>query len=273
MGTTELEQKPENVVVLFNGMVDISLALGVQPVGAVESWVQQPWYEYLRDDMDGVVNLGLETQPDLEQIVELDPDLIIGVKVRHEEIYEQLADIAPTVMAAEVHTWKDNMELAGEALYAEEEANAFFAEWDARVADFQEQMGDKLDMEVSFINFRADHSRIYAAGYTGLIFEELGFSRPENQRVDDAVIELTSKESIPEMDGDVIFEFTYDTGEDGAVFETQQDWKSHPLWETLNAVQQDQVYEVDEVAWNTAGGAQSAMMLLDDLYELFELEQ
>ncbi len=42
MGTSEIKGTPERVVILFSGAVDISLALGVKPVGAVESWIGNP---------------------------------------------------------------------------------------------------------------------------------------------------------------------------------------------------------------------------------------
>lgn len=42
MGTVTLKKKPERVVILFNGAVDNAVALGVKPVGAVESWEEKP---------------------------------------------------------------------------------------------------------------------------------------------------------------------------------------------------------------------------------------
>src|SRR5699024_11398518 len=51
MGTTEIKGKPKRVVTLYQGATDVSVALGVKPVGAVESWVQQPKYDYIKDDL------------------------------------------------------------------------------------------------------------------------------------------------------------------------------------------------------------------------------
>lgn len=91
MGETPIEGTPKRIVTLYQGATDVAVALGVTPVGVVESWTQQPMYEYLRDDLKDVPFVGTETQPNLEEIAKLQPDLIIASKLRHEKVYEQLS--------------------------------------------------------------------------------------------------------------------------------------------------------------------------------------
>jgi iron complex transport system substrate-binding protein len=274
MGDTALTSVPNRVVVLFNGMVDISLTLGVKPVGAVESWVQTPWYHYLRADMGGVKNLGSELQPNLEAIVSLKPDLIIGSKARHEKIYSQLSEIAPTVMTANVFDWKTNLQVAAAALNKQDTANEFMADWNDRVASFKAKMGSSLSTEVSIVRFQPDGSaRFYVTGFAGTIFQELGLARPKDQQVEGkVVVGLSSKEQIPMLNGDVIFDITSDYGGDEKSFQSQQDWTSNPLWANLKGVKNGKYYRVNDVIWNMSGGATAAKMLLDDLYFYFDLE-
>ncbi|UFJ41418.1 iron-siderophore ABC transporter substrate-binding protein [Brevibacillus humidisoli] len=273
MGTTEIKGTPQKVVVLVNGLVDISLALGVKPTGAVQSWIGDPWYDYIKDDMQGVTVLGEETQPNLEKIASLKPDLILGSKMRHEKIYTQLSAIAPTVMTETVFDWKENLKLSAEALNKQAEAEKLISDWDKRVADFKQKMGDKLKTEVSLIRFNPDHARIYYTGFPGSIIEEVGLARPESQRVKDQVIAKLTKEQIAQMDGDVIFDFTADWKGDGAVKKLQEEWTNDPLWKNLNAVRNNKVYQVNEVFWNMSGGVMAANKMLDDLYKYFEIEQ
>ncbi|WP_010277787.1 ABC transporter substrate-binding protein [Paenibacillus senegalensis] len=270
MGTTPIEGTPQRVVTLYQGATDVVVALGIQPVGVVESWVEKPVYEYLRDDLEGVQQLGLENQPNLEEIYKLDPDVIIASQTRHEEIYETLSQIAPTVVGEPLYDWKATMKLVGEALNMEAEAQRLLDDWEARVADFKEKMGDRLPIEVTITNFRADHARIFYKGYAGLILEELGFTRPEGHDADIWGVQLTSKESIPDMNADLIFNFNSGTDTE-AIQKTYEEWTSHPLWQNLDAVKNDQVYHVNEVEWNSAGGYITANMMLDQLYEIFEL--
>lgn len=270
MGTTQIMGTPEKVVTLFQGATDAALALGVKPVGAVEAWIEQPWYVYIRDKMDGVVNLGSENQPNLEEIVALKPDLIIGSKTRHEEIYEQLSAIAPTVMTEEVHFWKDSLALTAEAANKKDEEAKFLADWADKVAEFKEKMGDKLNLEVGIVDFRADHARIVYTGFSALVLDELGIARPTDQQGEDWGVKLASKENIPQMDADILFDQTSLSRDDGRL-DLRKEWTEHPLWQNLRAVRNDRVYEVDTAVWNNGSGPLAAVEMLEDLYEIYEL--
>ena len=53
----------------------------------------------LGDRMAGVEVVGTELAVNLERLAMLEPDLILGSKKRHEEIYPQLTAIAPTQLS------------------------------------------------------------------------------------------------------------------------------------------------------------------------------
>ncbi|MFC4601383.1 ABC transporter substrate-binding protein [Cohnella hongkongensis] len=271
MGTTEVKGTPEKVATLFQGATDAALALGVKPIGAVEAWIEQPWYNYIRDRMEGAANLGSENQPDLEQLIALKPDVIVASKTRHEKIYEQLSAIAPTVMTEEVHIWKDSLALTAAALNKKDEEAKFLEDWNARVAEFKEKMGDKLKLEAGIVDFRVDHARIVFTGYSALVLEELGIARPANQTGEDWGVQLTSKENIPQMDADLIFDQTSTSRDDGRL-DLRKEWSSHPLWQNLRAVKNDRVFEVDTAVWNNGSGPLAALEMLEDLYEIYELK-
>lgn len=270
MGLIEINGTPQRVITLYQGATDTALALGVKPVGAVESWVEKPWYYYIRDKMDGVTNVGLETQPNLEAIIALQPDLIIASKSRHESIYNQLSDIAPTVMDEAHYNWKDTVKLSAKALNKLEEEEYLLSEWDKKVSEFKELMGDRLNTEVSVVGFRSDHARIFFDTFSSTILKDLGLSRPANQQEDTWGVKLTSKENIPEMDADVIFDMTSMSRDDGRV-DTKSDWTKHQLWQNLKAVQNDRVYKVNPVIWNNGSGPIAAKLMVEDLFTYFEL--
>ncbi len=102
MGETTVNGTPKRVVILTNEGTEALLAVGVKPIGAVQSWVGSPWYNHIKDEMQDVTVVGDELQPNIEMIASLKPDLIIGNKVRQEKIYEQLNQIAPTIFAADL---------------------------------------------------------------------------------------------------------------------------------------------------------------------------
>lgn len=271
MGKTEVQGTPAKVATLFQGATDAALALGVKPVGAVEAWIEKPWYNYIRDKMEGAANLGSESQPDLEQLIALKPDVIIASKTRHEKIYEQLSAIAPTVMAEEVYIWKDSLSLTAEALNKKDEEAKFLADWSAKVAEFKEKMGDKLKLEAGIVDFRVDHARIVFTGFSALVLDELGIARPAGQQGEDWGVQLASKENIPQMDADLIFDQTSTSRDDGRL-DLRKEWTGHPLWHNLRAVKNNRVFEVDTAVWNNGSGPLAALEMLEDLYEIYELK-
>ncbi|KIL42730.1 achromobactin-binding periplasmic protein [Jeotgalibacillus alimentarius] len=273
MGTATLEEKPERVVSLYQGATDTVLAFSVTPVGVVESWVQVPMYDYIKEDLQDVTYVGQETQPNLEEIAALDPDVIFASQIRHEEIYEQLSEIAPTIVNETIYDFKETTNLIGQALGEEEKVETLLADWDSRIGDFQEKISsnENWPMSAAVLNYRADHARIYVTGFAGSILQEAGFEEPiELQGQNEEIVMLNDKEAIPQMNADVFFQFMEDTPDVQKNFE---EWTSHPLYQNLEAVQNENVFTVDEVAWNMAGGLQAANLMLDDMYEYFELEQ
>ncbi len=65
------------------------------------------------------------------------------------------------------------------------------------------------------------------------------------------------------MGGDVVFVTIYGPEEDS----TKEQITSDPLWQQLEAVQQDRVYEVPDDLWMLGIGYTAANGVLDDLME------
>lgn len=272
MGTTDVPDAPQRVVVLTNEGTEAVLALGVQPVGAAKSWIGDPWYPHITEAMGEAVNLGTESKVNLELLAALQPDLILANKQRHEEIYPQLSAIAPTVVSERLRgDWRLNFELYALALGKEAEGAAALAEFEANVASLSEKLGDAKAEKVSVIRFLPSQIRIYQLdSFSGFILRQIGFDRPDNQNVEDFAIR-TGKESIPDMDGDRIFYFTWDKG-DGEGLAARDDALADPLWQSLSAVREGRVHEVSDPIWNTAGGILAANLMLEDIARIYGIE-
>ncbi|WP_199624593.1 ABC transporter substrate-binding protein [Paenibacillus alkalitolerans] len=273
MGSTEVPAKPERVIVLTNEGTEALLALGVKPAGAVKSWTGDPWYEHIKHQMEGVTNIGEESQPNLELIAGLKPDLILGNKMRHEEIYEELSAIAPTVFTETLRgKWQENFKVYADTLNLTAEGEKVLADYDARIEELKTKLGDRLSTKVSIVRFMAGDTRIYHKDtFSGVILDAIGLARPEAQDVDDFAARNVTKERIGEMDGDILFYFTYETG-DGAATAVENEWLKDPLWQQLEVVKAGNVHKVDDAIWNTAGGVLAANLMLDDLATYFEIE-
>ncbi|PEQ84145.1 iron siderophore-binding protein [Bacillus sp. AFS006103] len=277
MGSTTIKGTPKKVVILTNEGTEALLALGVKPVGAVQSWLGDPWYEHIKSEMEGVEVVGVESEVNVEKIASLKPDLIIGNKLRQEKVYDQLSAIAPTVFSETLRgDWKDNFKLYAKALNLEAKGTEVLSAYDKHVEDLKTELGDKVNQEVSVVRFMAGKSRIYYTdSFSGVLFDQLGFKRASQQEAlftPDNKLGLLAvevgKEVIPQMDGDLLFYFTYAPPGDQAALDTAKEWTNDPLWKNLNAVKSGHVYEVSDATWNTSGGVLSANIMLDDLKNL-----
>lgn len=269
MGETKIKGTPKKVVVLTNEGTEAVLSMGIKPIGAVKSFTLGDWYDHIKADMESVKIVGDENQPNLEMIASLKPDLIIGNKVRQEKVYEQLSANAPTVFSERLSgDWQINFKLYAEALNKKAEGDKIIADFEKRITDFKAKAGDQLKTKVSIVRFMPGKVRIYMKDtFSGVILNKLGFERPASQNQDKFADDLT-KERIPDMNGDILFYFTWDN-EKGEANKIEQEWTNDPLWKNLDVVKQGKVHKVSDAVWNTAGGIKAANLLLDDLEKYF----
>ncbi|TAE56172.1 MAG: iron-siderophore ABC transporter substrate-binding protein [Nostocales cyanobacterium] len=90
---------PNRVVALEWGYVENLLALGIQPVGVADI---TGYKKFVNIDLkldNSVVDIGTRSEPNLETITQLKPDLILGIELRHQSIYPTLSAIAPTFLS------------------------------------------------------------------------------------------------------------------------------------------------------------------------------
>ena len=266
MGETVVPQTPERVVLLWSALD--TLALGVEPVGAVLSGPSQMVGEALipmfSDRTAGIAAVGNYAQPNLETIVELQPDLILGTTFA-ESFYPHLSQIAPTVLmdiSGGAAAWKTYVLTWATALGKPDAAQALIQQYEQRIAQFQQVMGDRLqNTRVSVARFGSDRIRIYQTdSLPGAVLAETGLLRPESQqqRNHDETISL---ESLPSIDGDVLF-FVQDDPEESTLAKTQE----NQLWSQLDVVQRGQVHEVSAEVWFLNLGIVSAHLMLNDLF-------
>ena len=265
MGEAEIEGTPKRVVVLDTGELDSAMSLGVKPVGAVEAVEGLGLPSYLEGTGE-IEDVGTIEEPNLEKIATLNPDLILSSKLRHEQIYDQLSQIAPTVFTETTGvTWKENFEKHAEAMNRSDQAKKVMAGYEDRIGRFKNAMGDRLgENEVSVVRFLPGETRIYQKeSFIGTVLEDAGLPRPASQDVDEFALLNVSEEEIPEMDGDAIFVTVYGAPEDS----TEDKITSDPLWRKLEAVRQDRVYEVSDDLWMLGIGPTAAGGIVDDLDE------
>ena len=263
MGETEVVADPQRVVVLDSSFLDASIALGVTPIGAPEGVAGRGLPAYLgADAVTGVEIIGETNVPNLEAIAALQPDLIIGAKVRHEVLYDTLSQIAPTVMSESSGTnWTDQVRLTADALGRVDQAEALLADFETRAAQVGPAIGAP-GKTATIVRFIPGQTRLYGPEtFSGSVLTLVGFDLGTNEAkgYDPAYsMALVSEEQIDLLNSDVLFTTTLaDEGSARPGFEA--------LWATLPAVQNGNRFDISDDVWMTGIGVIGANLILDDL--------
>ena len=134
-GEVEIPADPQRIVDL-SGNSDILSILGYDVIGTANSdaydYTKLP--SYLEETLSGAEILGYSYQDtmDVEAIMNLNPDLIV-ISTIQEKMYDQLSEIAPTVMIQlEALNWKDDVRALGKVFGKEEVANEWIANYEAK---------------------------------------------------------------------------------------------------------------------------------------------
>jgi iron complex transport system substrate-binding protein len=271
---------PKRIVALDASTLEYLLALGIKPTGAVLS---SEFSRFL--NTEGIINIGSTEEPNLEKIVTLQPDLIIGTDY-YETIYQQSVRIAPTILWGDAlwggsgHSgeWKEAFMQFAQLLQKTDIAEQVMNSYNARLDEFKQNMGERLERtKVSVVRLYPDRINLYLQdSFCGTILQDAGLPRPPaqaiaadtaKQRFGNAIQVSISKEVLDQADGDVMFVWT---GENTAEANQQAqeklvELKSDPLWGRLNVVQQNKVYQVPSY-W-IGSGPIAANAVIDDLFK------
>ncbi len=265
LGETKAPANPQRVVVLDTGALVDAIALGVKPVGAA-LFGTSDLLGYLGAKTEGIKDIATSEEPNIEAILALQPDLIIGSKDQNEKSYQQLAQVAPTVLAAAEPgaEWKAYFRFVAEALNRQAEAERLIGDYEARVAEFQRRMGDRLaQTDVSIFRSRPEGVDIYSQQtFAGTVVREAGLSRPPGQDNMTKFSERISVELIPRLDADVIF--WVERNEKEAAGGRQ--FREQPLWGQLEAVKAGRAHRVSWDVWVAGWNITGANLILDDLF-------
>ncbi|MEA5466683.1 iron-siderophore ABC transporter substrate-binding protein [Leptothoe sp. PORK10 BA2] len=282
-GTACVPNEIQRMVTLDGVTFEYAIAAGLSPIATAG----QGLMDHMAEQLAGVENVSQTGEPNLEQVLALSPDLIVGLD-SNQVAYAQATQIAPTVLFKFEHSgqWKTSFQQFAEALGQADVAQQTMANYDARTADFRARMGiGKVspkenrpnDLQVSVVRIYPETINLYLRdSFVGTVLQDAGLSRPTAQNIgaDEAaalfgnpIQTSISRELLNQAEGDVIFLWT---GENTAeLAETAQQklesLQQDPLWQQLKAVQTGRVYRVPSY-W-IGSGPIAANAILDDLFK------
>lgn len=94
----DIPDNPQRIVSLDDLTTELLLGLGIRPVGVADPDSYRRQGKPLADRLDQTVSLGTAQQPNLERLVSLQPDLILGISSLHSALFDRLDRLAPTIM-------------------------------------------------------------------------------------------------------------------------------------------------------------------------------
>lgn len=235
-GPIEVPANPKRVVVLasFTGNV---MALGVNLAGT-DSWSKMnPRFE---EDLKDVEEISDEN---LEKIIELEPDLIIGLSTSKN--IDKLSEIAPTVTYTygKVDYLTQHLEI-GKLLNKEKEAQEWVDDFKKRAQETGQEIKAKIgeDSTVSVIENWDKQLYVYGDNWgrgTEILYQEMKLAMPEK------VKEMALKDGYYALSIEVLPEFAGDYVVLSKNLDTDNGFQETDTYKNLPAVKNDRVFEVN----------------------------
>ncbi len=266
LGTLVLQEVPKRVVALEFSFVDALANIKVSPVGVADDNDNTRVIEPIRQRIDSWTSVGSRSQPSLEVIASLKPDLIIADRERHEAIYEDLKKIAPTlILKSRGESYEDNLQAVikvAAALGKEAEMNAMVSAHNTRMDDIAARI--QSDKTVMFAVSSTRGVTMHGPkAYAGGVMTRLGLSSPIPEEKDKAYIR-TTLERLLQVNPDYFLVGEY--GDETAVDE----FKMNPLWNMMSSVKNDHYTETDPRLWSLNRGMIAAEIMAAEIEALLK---
>ncbi|WP_054028830.1 ABC transporter substrate-binding protein [Bacillus sp. FJAT-28004] len=261
-GEMTLEKVPEKIVVLDVQYADQMLALGFQPAGSVVAETDNGLPPYLGDKMGNIPLLGTYVEPNLEGIIAIEPDLIIATEF-HDDIYEDLLKIAPTITLERNEDWQTVLLKFGKILNKPQEAQALVDGYKQKISELKTALTDKMKGQtVALIRPRDEMIRLQTTSHrtSQILYDDLGLTPPKmavNSKDSSMMISL---EVLPELAADHMFLLQDDTN-----LELTTEFQNTAIWKSLNAVKESKIYAENTAQWIGYYGPIAINLVVDQI--------
>lgn len=264
-GTFTIEETPQRIVVLEYSFVDALAIVGVSPVGIADDKDKARIIKPVRDIIDDWQSVGTRSQPSLETISSLNPDLIIADMDRHESIYQDLQKIAPTlILPSRRETYTKLLGAAaiiGKVVNKDQEMQARLAQHKANMERYAKQLPDGIEVQfgIALENYISLHP---GKSYSGTVIQALGMTTPDSIKDKKASV----RSGLEQLLSINPKHFIIGQYSDNNILKV---WEKEVLWNLLSAVKSDQVYFMDDPnVWSRARGIFAAEIIAQDLIRL-----
>lgn len=219
-----------------------ALILGVKPLGAITVGGEFP--AMFKEITAETKPIGEKIQPNIETILSLKPDIILGSTKFPAETLEKLNKVKDTIPVSHISTdWEDNLMLMGQLSGKEDKAKEIIEKYKEDAKEAKEKLGDKMkDKKVVAIRIRNGNIFIYpeAVFFNPVLYNDLGLTAPEPVKAAKAQEEI-SLEKFSELNPDYIF-VQFSESENADKPKALEELNNNPIWKSINAVKEGKVF-------------------------------
>ena len=234
-GNVEIPADPQRIVDL-SGNSDILSILGYDVVGTANSdaYDYTKFPSYLEERLKGAEILGYSMQDtmDVEAVMNLNPDLIV-ISTVQEKMYDQLSEIAPTVMIQlEALNWKDDVRNLAKVFDREEVAETWLSNYEAKAKETGDKIKAEYGEDTTYLSFLASGGQFFVfdgAGFGDVLYNDMGLAKPSGMpEQTDISLPVVTYEGLAAINTDYIFLIATD--------EDLAELQSNAIWNNLPAV-------------------------------------
>lgn len=219
-----------------------ALILDVKPLGAITVGGEFP--AMFKDITAETKPIGEKIQPNIETILSLKPDIILGSTKFPAETLEKLNKVKDTIPVSHISTdWEDNLMLMGQLSGKEDKAKEIIEKYKEDAKEAKEKLGDKMkDKKVVTIRIRSGNIFIYpeTVFFNPVLYNDLGLTAPEPVKAAKAQEEI-SLEKFSELNPDYIF-VQFSENENAEKPKALEELNNNPIWKSINAVKEGKVF-------------------------------
>lgn len=233
---------PERIVTLSNSLLKILYAVDGTAIGRVES------SEQLSENMEKLPTVGHTATVNMETLVGLNPDLVIGLKTQHEKFISQLESNKLPNILIDYDGINDNVPLIkfiGQLTNHEEKAAVIIKDYESKINTLKKKAATHTPAKVAVL--RATGKAVTAEtskSITASMVKDLGMNNVilnHKNLTEDSKTVPYSLESLAQDNPDIIFVVTMGKAEDINKTMTKE-MTSNPAWNQLSAVKNNKVF-------------------------------
>ncbi|WP_035390125.1 iron-hydroxamate ABC transporter substrate-binding protein [Bacillus sp. UNC125MFCrub1.1] len=242
--TYKLKTPVKRVVIAgsLESMEDAKL-LGIEPIGA--STVGGNFPELFKDITAKTEGIGEKTEPNLEKILKLKPDVILGSTKFPPATIKKIDKVQTTIPVSHVSSdWKSNLLLLGELTGKSEEAKSIISDYQKDLKQAKETLKDKSNNKTAVIlRIRQGDLYVYPEDvyFNSTLYGDLGFTAPSDIKKAKAQA-MISLERLGELNPDYIF-VQFSQEENSSNPNALKDLEGNKIWNSLKAVKNGHINE------------------------------